>query len=152
GLGGRVGGCGGGAVRRHGIRHHWLGASRRPAAGENTQNPQGGPAMGEGASSVEYVEPPGELEREIEHLRDDMTAVVREIDRRREEVLDWRLQLKRHQRQITTVAVGIVLLFAAVRGLNAWRDRRRIAALSNAERLRQLLARIVAGEDGAWNE
>jgi len=108
--------------------------------------------MGEGASSVEVVEAPVELEREIEQLRDDMTAIVGEIDRRREELLDWRLQLRRHQRQITTLAVGIVLVVGALRGVNGWRRRRRAAALSHAERLRQVLARMIAGEEGAWNE
>jgi hypothetical protein len=108
--------------------------------------------MGEGASSVDADEAPVELEREIEHLRNDMTAVVGEIDRRREELLDWRLQLRRHRREITMVAVGIVVVVAAVGGLNGWRQRRRAAALTHAEGLRQLLARIVAGEDGAWSD
>ena len=86
--------------------------------------------MGEGAGSLEQSESPPQLEREIENLREEMTAIVEEIDRRREELFDWRLQLRRHGVGPAAAAAGVVVAVGVLFGIAIW-HRRRAAALAD---------------------
>jgi len=65
---------------------------------------------------------PEQLEHDVDDLRDGLTGIVRELDRRRHELLDWRLQLKKH-RVAAVVAAG--LLFLGGLGLLRLARRRR---------------------------
>ena len=60
---------------------------------------------------------PMEIEREIEAIRGDLDGLVAELDRRRHEALDWRLQARRHQRQLWIAAgvVGVTVIAFTVR-------------------------------------
>lgn len=89
--------------------------------------------MGEGARSVESDNPP-QLEREIEDLREEMTAIVDEIDRRREELFDWRLQLRRHGVGPAAAAAGVVVAVGVLFGIAVW-HRRRTAARADPDHL-----------------
>ena len=64
--------------------------------------------MGEGTNGVRPS--PEELERDVERIRDSMAGIVSELDRRRHELFDWRLQLRRHKLGIGLLAGGVVLL------------------------------------------
>jgi hypothetical protein len=63
------------------------------------------------------------LESDIERLRGELDAMVDELDRRRHEAFDVRLQLRRHRGLVVGVAAVAVLLTGA--GLYAWAASRR---------------------------
>ncbi len=69
--------------------------------------------MGKGTPGVE----PDAIEQEIAGIRGTMGGVLRELDHRRHELLDWRLQLRRHGVAIAVgaAALGLVIVFAATR-------------------------------------
>jgi len=90
--------------------------------------------MGEGARSLDKSDGPPQLEREIESLREEMTAIVEEIDRRREELFDWRLQLRRHGVGPAAAAAGVVVGVGVLFGIAVW-HRRRSAALVDPDHL-----------------
>ena len=70
------------------------------------------------------AEEPPRLEREIDSIRGELDVLVRELDRRRHQALDWRLQLRRHQRELSIagIAGGVAVLV-----LVGWSIRRRRA-------------------------
>jgi hypothetical protein len=63
------------------------------------------------------------LESEIGRLRDDLDAMVGELDRRRHEAFDVRLQLRRHAGVVA--AVGGVAVVLVVGGIAVWTASRR---------------------------
>ena len=79
---------------------------------------------GDGAAA----QAPGEateraIEHDIDRLRDQLDGMVGELDRRRHEVFDVRLQLRRHGTAVATV--GVVAAVLVVGGFVAWRNARR---------------------------
>jgi hypothetical protein len=89
-------------------------------------------------------EEPQELEREVEDIRDNITGIVGELDRRRHDLLDWRLQLRKHGPVLVAVTAGWVLAFGMTMAVGAARRRKRNRPLEKARRLRQALSRMVA--------
>jgi len=87
---------------------------------------------------------PEKLAQEIREIRQDMTDVVVELDRRRHEVLDWRLQLKNHLGVVLVAAVGLLLVTGGTVGASMWLGRRRQRPLERARRFRRALSRVVA--------
>jgi hypothetical protein len=63
------------------------------------------------------------LESQIVHLRDELGEIVGEIDRRRHEAFDLRLQMRRHAGVVA--AIGGVALVLAIGGFAVWRASRR---------------------------
>jgi len=63
------------------------------------------------------------IEQDIDRLRDQLDGMVGELDRRRHEVFDVRLQLRRHGTAVATV--GVVAAVLVVGGFVAWRNARR---------------------------
>ncbi len=90
---------------------------------------------------------PEELEREIETLRSDLTGVLGELDLRRHELLDWRLQLRRHRGALAIGLGAIALVVAGSVALGIARRRQRERLMARAGRLRLALARAVAHPD-----
>lgn len=45
--------------------------------------------------------------QDIERTRNDLGVSLAEIDRRRHEALDWRLQLRRHRLAVTLTGAGL---------------------------------------------
>ena len=94
--------------------------------------------MGEGTAHVTAVDATGgngpaaptdgeateqAIERDIDRLRGRLDGMVGELDRRRHEALDVRLQLRRHATAVATV--GVVAAVIVVGGFVAWRNARR---------------------------
>ena len=98
--------------------------------------------MGEGTTGVER-RPPEQLEREIETIRGNLAEVVKELDRRRHEFLDWRMQLKRHASALWIAAAGAGTIVAGMIILSIWRSQRRERPVVKAQRLRLALARMM---------
>ena len=63
------------------------------------------------------------IEHDIDRLRDRLDGMVGELDRRRHEALDVRLQLRRHGTAVATV--GVVATVLVIGGFVAWRNARR---------------------------
>jgi len=95
--------------------------------------------MGQGTVGVD----PQQLEAEIAALRDELGALVAELDRRRHDLLDVRLQLRRHAWQIAIAGVGFSTAIAGLVWLGTSRAQRGRGLLSRASRLREGLARMV---------
>jgi hypothetical protein len=94
------------------------------------------------------VEPDAErLQRDIEAIRGELGGLVGELDHRRHELFDFRLQLRRH-----AVAFGVGALVAAglVAGgvaLGVMRRRRRQRLPARLRRLRTAVARMIDAPD-----
>lgn len=94
----------------------------------------------------EAERPPVEIEQEIEDLRAELTTLVREIDRRRHEALDLRLQLRRHGPTIVIGLGAVALTFVAASSLASYRRRRRDTVQMRAANLLRAFA-ILSRED-----
>ena len=105
--------------------------------------------MGEGTDRVNHghaKEAPQkaarELETEITEIRSRLDRSLAELDRRRHELTDVRLQVKRHP--MAAVAAGATLL-AIVGGVAyaVWAARQRNKPMSKARRLKHALSRMI---------
>ncbi|BDG08407.1 hypothetical protein [Anaeromyxobacter paludicola] len=84
-----------------------------------------------------------ELEGEIESLRGELGDLVSELDRRRHELLDLRLQLRRHPVAFGVAGVSVVLVLGgAVAVMVNARERRR-RPTERARRLGKALSRMI---------
>ena len=110
--------------------------------------------MGEGTAGVE----PRKLEKEIEHLRTRLDRSLAELDRRRHELTDVKLQLRRHPQ----VAVGAGVVLLALAGgvvFGVWRAHKREELPAKARRIRIAIGRAVEkphkvarGEAPVWEK
>jgi hypothetical protein len=114
--------------------------------------------MGEGTPPVAGLDGAsarvGALGAEVTAARERLAALVAELGRRRDEVMDWRTQIRRHRRGLTIVLGGVVAMAAAGLTVHVARSRRqarlaaRVAELTDqAERLRHALGRVVEDPD-----
>jgi len=102
-----------------------------------------------GATTVELngsekPEEPQELEREVEGIRENIDDIVTELDRRGHELLDWRLQLRRHKVLLLAVTAGCLAGLSLTVALGMAKRKRRNRFLAKAGRLRDALARMIA--------
>lgn len=94
--------------------------------------------MGERTAGVE----PRMLEREIEHVRTRLDRSLAELDRRRHELTDVKLQLRRHPQ--VAIGAGVVLLALASGVVFAiWRAHKGEELPGRARRIRIAIARAV---------
>lgn len=68
--------------------------------------------MGEGTVGVS--KPEAEIEREIEDVRKRLDKSLAELDRRRHEMMDVKLQVARHPQAVLVACGAVVLLVGAV--------------------------------------
>lgn len=92
--------------------------------------------MGEGATRVKALPPVTQEERdnpmqraraiegEIDDIRRRLDRDLSELDRRRHEATDWRLQLKRHPQLIAGVGIGALALVGGLVALSIAQHRR----------------------------
>jgi hypothetical protein len=83
------------------------------------------------------------LQQDVEEIRDDLTGLVNELDRRRHDFFDVKQQMSRHALPLVLSALGLVGLVAGGLALAARRRRRRATIASRVVRLRQALARMI---------
>lgn len=106
--------------------------------------------MGEGTARVEE-KAPREIEREIEHLRTRLDRSLAELDRRRHELTDVKLQLRRHPQVVVGAGVVVALVAGGI-ALAIWRARKREELPSKAHRLRIAIGRAVDHPKRVANE
>jgi hypothetical protein len=86
------------------------------------------------------VNEPREIEAEIEHLRTRLDRSLSELDRRRHELMDVKLQIRRHPEALA-VAGGVALLLFGGMAYAIYRSRRRDEPLQQAHRFRLAVGR-----------
>ena len=94
--------------------------------------------MGEGTSGVK------EIARDIEHLRTRLDRSLAELDRRRHELTDVRLQMRKHP-AVFIGAGAVVLLALGGVGFAIYRSRKR-------EELPQKTKRLARREPPVWEK
>jgi hypothetical protein len=112
--------------------------------------------MGEGATGVRETaidngprpqispqETVRQLSGEIVMLREDLARLVAELDRRRHEALDVKLQVKRHALGVLLTGAGVVAVAFGLRWLGTRRARPHRGLLAKAHQVRDGLSRIV---------
>jgi hypothetical protein len=84
------------------------------------------------------------LEQEVDQIRGNIGGLIRELNHRRHEALDIKLQFRRHAGRVVLVGVAVVALVAGGIALFAARLRRRHSIRARVNRLRTALRRIAA--------
>jgi hypothetical protein len=104
------------------------------------------------------AKPPREIEREIEHLRTRLDRSLAELDRRRHELTDVKLQMRKHPRVFIGAGATVALLLGGI-GLAVWRSRKREKLPNRARRIRIAFGRaidepekVARGEAPAWEK
>jgi len=95
-----------------------------------------------GPSAATLPDDPQSIEHAVETTRAELTNLLAELDRRRHEAFDLRLQLRRHRTALAVVALAALGLAAASW---AYRRRHRDRALDRVQNLAHALA-LVARE------
>lgn len=90
-----------------------------------------------------------QLAGEIATLREELAGLVAELDRRRHEALDVKLQVKRHGVEMALTAATLVAAAAGLVWLGAWRSRRREDLLSRTTKLRRAFSRVMGRPEPA---
>jgi len=73
--------------------------------------------MGERKIGVESASPE-ELEQEVARIREDIEPLARELDRRRHEMMNWRMQVRRRAPKavrVVALALGVVTAVKTIR-------------------------------------
>ena len=87
---------------------------------------------------------PDVLEREIETIRAELDRVASELDLRRHELTDLRLQMRRHPRAFAVAAGAGVAMVSGCIALLVRKHRSAHESVSKLQRLRAALARMIA--------
>jgi UDP-N-acetylmuramyl pentapeptide synthase len=105
--------------------------------------------MGEGADRVNGAreEAVGRVEGEIDSLRGELTGLVAELDRRRHEAFDVRLQLERHPIAAALAAAAAALIVGSAIAVVVRERRERRRPSVRAREARRALARLIDHPD-----
>ena len=85
---------------------------------------------------------PSEIEHDIEHLRTRLDHSLAELDRRRHELTDIRLQMRKHPAVFIGAGAVVALMLGGV-GFAIWRSHKREQIPQKARRLRIAFGRAV---------
>ena len=101
---------------------------------------------------------PREIESDIEHLRRRLDRSLAELDRRRHELTDVKLQMRKHPVAFIGAGAVLVLMLGGV-GYAVYRSRKRQELPAKAKRLRIAIGRAVdapekvaRGEPPVWEK
>lgn len=100
--------------------------------------------MGERADGVKVDRGgSGALARDISRIRDELGALVGELDRRRRELLDVRGHVRRHPAAASLAAAAVVAILGGSVALLVYNTHRKQRAAYRAKQLRIALGRMV---------
>ena len=101
---------------------------------------------------------PREIESDIEHLRTRLDRSLAELDRRRHELTDVKLQMRKHPAAFIGAGAVLILMLGGV-GYAVYRSRKRQELPAKAKRLRIAIGRAVdapekvaRGEPPVWEK
>lgn len=106
--------------------------------------------MGEGADRVTDGAPKQHVQRvssEIDALRGELGALVAELDRRRQELFDVGLQVRRHPVAVAVTAATAALLLGGLLAVAVRGRRERRRPVARAREARRALGRLLAHPD-----
>ena len=113
--------------------------------------------MNDGSAPAE-PRSPREIESDIEHLRRRLDRSLAELDRRRHELTDVKLQMHKHPVAFIGAGAVLVLMLGGV-GYAVYRSRKRQELPAKAKRLRIAIGRAVdapekvaRGEPPVWEK
>ena len=113
--------------------------------------------MNDGSAPAE-PRSPREIESDIEHLRRWLDRSLAELDRRRHELTDVKLQMRKHPVAFIGAGAVLVLMLGGV-GYAVYRSRKRQELPAKAKRLRIAIGRAVdapekvaRGEPPVWEK
>jgi hypothetical protein len=86
---------------------------------------------------------PAKLERDVEGIRDNITDIVSELDRRGHEMLDWRGHLRKHAWLLVAVGASCLVGLGVTVVADRARRKRRNRFWFKARRIREAVARII---------
>ena len=95
-----------------------------------------------GQGSIRPENGPHELEGEISEIRGRLDHSLAELDRRRHEATDIKLQIRRHPGAVAA-AGGVVLLLLGGVAYAIWAAHRREQPMNKAKRLRLAVSRMI---------
>jgi len=112
--------------------------------------------VGEGTAGVEERSLRA-IEREIERLRMRLDRSLAELDRRRHELTDLKLQVRRHPAVVAGAGAAALLLIGGGIALAVWQARRREKLPQKARRIQISIGRAVEkpekrGDAPAWEK
>jgi len=93
------------------------------------------------------TESPQELEHDVESTRAQLGNILRELKRRKNDALDWRLQASRHAGALTVAGASVLAVTGGATALAIWSARRRRRPGVRARAIRDALARAFAHPD-----
>ena len=85
----------------------------------------------------------GRIEHEIGSLRSEIADLVGELDRRRREAFDVRLQLRRHPAAVAVAGVALAALLGGTVALLVYNGRRKERRSYKAKQLRVAMGRVM---------
>jgi hypothetical protein len=107
--------------------------------------------MGEGKGDVTRKRSPPrdpfQLEREIDTLRSELGRLVDELDRRRHEAFDLRLQIGKHPVAAGMAAAAVAAAVGGTVAFLVWSRRRRQRPMERIRRARSALVRLLDDPD-----
>jgi hypothetical protein len=103
--------------------------------------------MGEGTDGVKEAPAPAQEEAEVERARARLDGLVAELERRRHELTDVRLQLRKHAPLLVTVALGAAAAIGAAVFFNVRSRRKRRTLRGRLGRLREAFGRMIESPD-----
>ncbi|HEY3359520.1 MAG TPA: hypothetical protein VGQ83_40085 [Polyangia bacterium] len=92
-------------------------------------------------------EHPARKENDINHIRARLDELVDELDRRRHEVTNVKLQVSRHKTPIAIAGGSVFALAGGITAFSLWRRRRRHTLRGRADRARGALEQIAKHPD-----
>lgn len=95
------------------------------------------------ATAARRPRAPREIEEEIRRRRVELGAVAAELNRRRRDLTNPRLLIRRHAAGVTVAALTVGAAAAGSIAYRAWRARRERTLLARGGRLREALGRMI---------
>lgn len=93
------------------------------------------------------VPPPPVIEKEISSLRDEIGDLVGELDRRRKEAFDVRLQLQRHPVAVAVGAAAVLLVLGSAIAVLSHESNERQRRTYKVRQLRKAFGRMIEKPD-----
>jgi hypothetical protein len=99
--------------------------------------------MNDATSTDAEPQEPHELERDVEAIRDNITDIVSELDRRGQKMLDWRGHLRNHAWLFVAVGASCLVGLGVTITVDRARRRRRNRFWMKARRLGEAISRMI---------